>query len=99
MLFGFAVTFSASVVTPVLRTNAPLSLGCYHCITTVNLLHSDALRIVQSDMYIAPVTATNDVNHNPPQPQNGSDYKDEKMLKWRSHLLLTEDSGIKPIRD
>jgi hypothetical protein len=80
MLAGFEVMFSASVVLSVPRPNAPLSLRRYHC-----LLHSVALRKVQSDMYIAPpVTATNDVTHNLPQQQNGSDCKDGSKLKWRS---------------
>jgi hypothetical protein len=83
MLVGFAVRFSASVVTPVPRPNAHLSLRCHHSGTTVSLLHSVALRNVQSDMYIAKVTATTDVTHNPPQPKNGSGYKDGKKLKWR----------------
>jgi hypothetical protein len=83
MLAGFEVIFSASVVPSVLHPNTHLSQRCYHCVTTVSELHSVALHKVQSDMYIATVTATNDVIHNPPQPQNGSDYKDERKLKWR----------------
>ena len=83
MLASFVVRFSASVVSLVLGPTARLSLRCYHCVTIGSLLYSVALRKVQSDMYIAPVTATNDVIHNPPQPQDGSDYNDEKKLKWR----------------
>lgn len=85
MLARFVVLFSASVVPSVQRPNARLSLRCNHCVTTGSLLHSVAQRKVQSDMYIAPVTVTNDVIHNSPQPQNGSGYKAEKKLKWRSY--------------
>ena len=87
MLTGFAVLFGASVVPSVLRPNPRLSVRPYHCASTGSLLHSVAQRKVQSDMYIAPVTATNDVIHNAPQPQNGSECKDGKKLKWRRYLL------------
>jgi hypothetical protein len=63
-------------------------------VTTGSLLRSVALRKVQSDMYIAPVTTTIDVIHNPPQPQDGSDYKDEKKLTWRRYLLRDRGLGL-----
>jgi len=83
MLASFAVWFNASVLILVLGPTARLSLRCCHCVATVSLLHSVALRKVQSDMYIATVTATNDVIDNPPQPLNGSHYNDEKKMEWR----------------
>jgi hypothetical protein len=93
MLAGFAVRCSSCVVLLVLDPTAPLTLGCYHCVTTGILLHSVALRMVQCDTFFAPVRAANDVIHNQPQQQKGPDCKDEKKLKLRR--FLERDGGFR----